>query len=105
MDIETLRIKSDIVALDILVTVLTKYLQVTDPLFTKLLRDATEHATNNFNQLTIKDYSPEEADLIAGEFQESWERLLKQVLVEPQPTRRKRSRKPSAVTPGHSDAP
>jgi hypothetical protein len=80
MDIEVVRLKSELVALETLVVALTRSLASWQPTFTKSLQATAEELRERYRHLPIRNSSPETADLVAAEFQEAWDRLMQLVL-------------------------
>ena len=80
MDIEVIRLKSEVVALETLVVALTRSLASWQPTFTKSLQATAEELRERYRHLPIRNSSPETADLVAAEFQEAWDRLMQLVL-------------------------
>ena len=80
MDIEVIRLKSELVALETLVVALTRSLASWQPTFTKSLQATAEELRERYRHLPIRNSSPETADLVAAEFQEAWNRLMQLVL-------------------------
>jgi hypothetical protein len=82
MDIEVIRLKSELVALETLVVALTRSLASWQPSFAESLRATAKELRERYRHLPIRDSSPETADLVAAEFQEAWDRLM-QLVVRP----------------------
>ena len=80
MDIEVIRLKSELVALETLVVALTRSLASWQPTFAKSLQATAEELRERYRHLAIRDSAPETADLVAAEFQEDWDRLMHLVL-------------------------
>ena len=80
MDIEVIRLKSELVALETLVVALTRSLASWQPSLTQSLRATAEEMRERYRHLPIRDSSPETAELVAAEFQEAWNRLTQLVL-------------------------
>ena len=80
MDIEVIRLKSELVALETLVVALTRSLASWQPSLTRSLRATADELRERYRHLPIRDSSPETADLVAAEFQEAWDRLMQLVL-------------------------
>ena len=82
MDIEVIRLKSELVALETLVVALTRSLASWQPSLTKSLRATADELRERYRHLLIRDSSPETADLVAAAFQEACDRLM-QLLLRP----------------------
>jgi hypothetical protein len=80
MDIEVIRLKSELVALETLVIALTRSLASWQPTLAKSLKATAEELRERYRHLPIRDSSPETADLVAAEFQQAWDRLMQLVL-------------------------
>jgi hypothetical protein len=80
LDIQVIRLKSELVALETLVVALTRSLASWQPIFTKSLRATADELRERYRHLPMRDSSPETVDLVAAEFQEAWDRLMKLVL-------------------------
>ena len=79
VDIEMIRLKSELVALETLVVALTRSLASWQPSLDKSLRTTADELRERYRHLPIPDSSPETADLVAAEFQEAWDRLMQLV--------------------------
>jgi hypothetical protein len=84
MDIEVIRLKSELVALETLVVALTRSLASWQPTFAKSLQATAEELRERYRHLPIRGSSPETADLVAAEFQQAWDRLMQLVLRPPE---------------------
>jgi len=80
LDIQVIRLKSELVALETLVVALTRSLASWQPSLTKSLRATADELRERYRHLPMRDSSPETVDLVAAEFQEAWDRLMKLVL-------------------------
>jgi hypothetical protein len=80
MDIETIRLKSELVALETLVVALTRSLASWQPSLAKSLPATANELRERYRHLPIRDSSPETADLVAAEFQQPWDMLMQLVL-------------------------
>jgi hypothetical protein len=80
MDIEMIRLKSELLALETLVIALTRSLKSWQPSLGASLRATAEELRERYRHLPIRDSSPETADLVSAEFQEAWDRLMQLVL-------------------------
>jgi len=80
MDIEVIRLKSELVALETLVVALTRSLASWRRSLTQSLRATADEMRERYRHLPIRDSSPETADLVAAEFQEARNRLTQLVL-------------------------
>ena len=76
MDIEVIRLKSELVALETLVVALTRSLASWQPSLAQSLRATADELRERYRHLPMRDSSPETADLVAAEFQEAWDRLM-----------------------------
>ena len=79
MNIEMIRLKSELMALETLVVALTRSLASWQPSLDKSLRTTADELRERYRHLPIPDSSPETADLVAAEFQEAWDRLMQLV--------------------------
>jgi hypothetical protein len=80
MEIEVIRLKSELVALETLVIALTRSLASWQPSLASSLQATADELRERYRHLPMRDSSPETVDLVAGEFQEAWDRLMKLVL-------------------------
>jgi hypothetical protein len=80
MDIEVIRLKSELVALETLVVALTRSLASWQPTLAKSMQATAEELRERYRHLPIRDSSPETADLVAAEFQQAWDRLMQLVV-------------------------
>jgi hypothetical protein len=80
MDIEMIRLKSELVALETLVVALTRSLASWQPTLAKSMQATAEELRERYRHLPILDSSPETAGLVAGEFEQAWDRLMQLVL-------------------------
>jgi hypothetical protein len=80
MDIEVIRLKSELVALETLVVALTRSLASWQPSLANSLQATADELRERYRHLPIRDSSPETADLVAAEFQQAWDRLMQLVL-------------------------
>jgi hypothetical protein len=80
MDIEVIRLKSELVALETLVVALTRSLASWQPTLPKSLQATADELRERYRHLAIRDSPPETADLVAAEFQQAWDRLMQLVL-------------------------
>jgi hypothetical protein len=80
MDLEVIRLKSELVALETLVVALTRSLASWQPSLDKSLRTTADELRERYRHLPMRDSSPETAGLVAAEFQEAWDRLMQLVL-------------------------
>jgi hypothetical protein len=80
MDIEMIRLKSELVALETLVVALTRSLASWQPTLAKSMQATAEELRERYRRLPILDSSPETTDLVAAEFQQAWDRLMQLVL-------------------------
>ena len=80
MDIEMIRLKSEVVALETLVVALTRSLASWQPSLATSLQATADELRQRYRHLPIRDSSPETVDLVASEFQQAWERLMQLVL-------------------------
>jgi hypothetical protein len=80
MDIEVIRVKSELVALETLVVALTRSLASWQPSLAKSLQATAEELRERYRHLPIQDSSAETANLVAAEFQQAWDRLMQLVL-------------------------
>jgi hypothetical protein len=80
MDIEVIRLKSELVALETLVVALTRSLASWQPGLAKTLQATADELRERYRHLPLRDSSREMADLVAAEFQEAWDRLMQLVL-------------------------
>jgi hypothetical protein len=83
MDIEVIRLKSELVALETLVAALTRSLASWQPSLAGSLQATAEELRQRYRHLPLRDSSPETADLLAAEFQGAWDRLMQLVLRPP----------------------
>ena len=82
MDVEVIRLKSELLALETLVVALTRSLASWQPSLAQSLRATAEELRERYRHLPMRDSTPETADLVAAEFQEAWDRLMQLVLRE-----------------------
>jgi hypothetical protein len=68
------------VALETLVIALTRSLASWQPSLANSLQATADELQERYRQLSIRDSSPEAADLVAAEFQQAWDRLMQLVL-------------------------
>jgi hypothetical protein len=80
MDIEMIRLKSELVALETLVVALTRSLASWQPSLDKSLRATADELRERYRHLPMRGSSPETSDLVAAEFEEAWDRLMQLVL-------------------------
>jgi hypothetical protein len=80
MDIETIRLKSELVALETLVIALTRSLASWQPALDKSLRATADELRERFRHLPMPESPPGTSDLVAAEFREAWDRLMLLVL-------------------------
>ena len=80
MDIEVIRLKSELVALETLVIALTRSLASWQPSLASSLQATADELRKRYRHLPIMDSSPETADLVAAEFQQAWDRLMQLVV-------------------------
>ena len=80
MDVELIRLKSELVALETLVVALTRSLASWQPSLGNSLQATAEELRERYRHLPIIDSSPEMVDLVAAEFQQAWDRLMQLVL-------------------------
>jgi hypothetical protein len=80
MDIEVIRLKSELVALETLVVALTRSLASWQPSLAQSLRATADEMRERYRHLPIRDSSPETAELVAAEFEGAWDRLTQLVL-------------------------
>lgn len=84
MDIETIRLRSEFLALEILTVQTVRALADAHPSFAQSLREQGNLTTERLSRLAIpRAPTPEQADLLSSELQEAWERLLQRVLKQP----------------------
>jgi hypothetical protein len=79
-DIEMIRLRSELAALESLVIVMAKGMQGLSPRFAEGLRLSKDRAPKTHEQISTQAATPQEADLVANEFREAWERLIQRVL-------------------------
>jgi hypothetical protein len=80
MDIEVIRLKSEVLALETLVVALTRSLSSWQPTLAKSLKATADELRERYRHLPIRDSSPETADHVAAEFQQAWDRLMQLVV-------------------------
>ena len=80
MDIEVIRLKSELVALETLVVALTRSLASWQPTLAKSMQATAEELRERYRHLPIRDSSSETAGIVAAEFQQAWDRLMQLVL-------------------------
>jgi hypothetical protein len=80
MDIELIRLKSEVVALETLVVALTRSLASWQPSLAQSLRATADELRGRYRHLPIRDSSRETANLVAAEFEQAWDRLMQLVL-------------------------
>jgi hypothetical protein len=98
VDIDMIRLKSELVALETLVVALARSLASWQPSLDKSLRATADELRERHRHLPMADSSPETADLAAARFQEAWDRLMQLVL------RQDRAGGVASVAPGvHTD--
>jgi hypothetical protein len=81
MDIEFIRLRSELIALEALVIAVFRDMQRQDPALSPSLRVMASRTTEEYSRIPVKHPSPEIADLMAAEFQVAWERLLQRVIL------------------------
>jgi hypothetical protein len=79
MDMELIRLRSEVVALETLVVALTRSLAGWQPSLARSLNATAAELRERYRHLPIRDASPETADLVAAEFQGAWDRLIQLV--------------------------
>jgi hypothetical protein len=79
MDIELVRLRSEVAALETLVVALTRSLAGWQPGFPRSLQATAEELRQRYQYLPLLHVSPENAELVSADFQEAWERLMKLV--------------------------
>jgi hypothetical protein len=76
MDMELIRLRSEVVALEALVIALTRSLAGWQPSLARSLNATADELRERYRQLPVRDSSPETANLVATEFQDAWDRLM-----------------------------
>jgi hypothetical protein len=79
MDVEMIRLRSQVVALETMVVALTRSLGSWQPSLAGSLQATAEDLQERYRQLPLDDQSPEVKELSAAEFQRAWERLMQLV--------------------------
>jgi hypothetical protein len=80
MDIEIIRLRSELIALEILTISTVRALQEAFPSFAQSLPMAGAGTSEQLRTLAVRHAPPEMSDLLTAELQEAWERLLKRAL-------------------------
>jgi hypothetical protein len=78
-ELEIVKLKSQMQALQLVVRVLCSALGRTFPTFGPSLLETGKHAQEEYSKIALKGYPPELSDLIAGEYQEALDDLLKYI--------------------------
>lgn len=81
MNIEMIRLRSELVALEVLTVGVVRDLQRKEPALRPALQQLADRMTAQSDRLPVQANSAEEADLLASEFQEAWQRLMQRVLL------------------------
>lgn len=76
-ELEILRLKNQILALQILLRALCGAIGRTSPSFLPSLHETGKQMREEYSKIVLKGYPPEQSDLIAGEFQEAFDDLIK----------------------------
>ena len=76
-ELQIIKLKSQILALETVVKMLCSALGRTFPSFLQSLHESGIRAKEKYSHMSLKGYPPEMSDLLAGEFQEAFDDLIK----------------------------
>ena len=76
-ELEIVRLKAKILALETVLSTLFSALGRTFPSFSQSFRETGNAMKEEYSMLAVKGYPPELSDLLAGEYQEALDELLK----------------------------
>lgn len=83
MDIETIRLRAEFLALEALVVMLAKALSESGPSARQSLATALKESSEKLTRVHPKGVSAEQGDLLMAELQDAWEALSRRVLPKP----------------------
>jgi hypothetical protein len=83
MDAQLVRFHSEFLAVEVLAVSMSRALQRLHPPLTAQLQAVVDQKLEEWRYIAMPGATPEQADLLAGEFREAFERLMERVLLKP----------------------